>query len=476
MARPDTEYQVTPKGEEMAKRLAQTRGMKGMMGNKASPSSTAEQTDSRISKTPKKDPNYTTISGGVARPLRQNDTVSDILAKMYNFMRKKYERDLKDAKKEKKYRVSLVKAKENRIEELIKLFKGKYKRKVSKDTKKEKTDQDDKKDKGLFNGVIDKAKQTVQSVKEGAKTIFQKSTTAVSKVAPSASTVAKVAVGGAVVAASTSAIGGAESGGNYDITFGDRVDKKTGKIINSKGYKTPEDLFGKKLTEMTLAEVKEFGKKRQAASPNSGASGKYQFMPTTLFGYDKNGKHIPGLVDQAGLSMNAKFSPEVQEQLQARLEKQNEASLKNQGIEATMANKYMAHYIGPGGAGAVNRAKSRGEDKTVAQAMIDEGLKPPGRENNRELYEIKVKDFEGILAQRMSKHGASSPHSSAETTKPAPKETKPIPQQIKPPANNSGSSVMLNTNNTNILNGGTNYSVTQDNVKSTAPLLDLQYN
>jgi hypothetical protein len=35
---------------------------------------------------------------------------------------------------------------------------------------------------------------------------------------------------------------------------------------------------------------------------------------------------------------------------------------------------------------------------------------------------------------------------------------------------------MLNTNNTNILNGGTNYSVTQDNVKSTAPLLDLQYN
>ena len=136
----------------------------------------------------------------------------------------------------------------------------------------------------------------------------------------------------------------------------------------------------------------------------------------------------------------------------------------------------MAHYIGAGGAGAVNRAKSRGENKTVAQAMIDEGLKAPGRENNPELYEIKVKDFEGILAQRMSKHGASSPHSSAETTKPAPKETKPIPQQIKPPANNSGSLTMLNTNNTNILNGGTNYSVTQDNVKSTAPLLDLQYN
>jgi hypothetical protein len=467
MARPDTEYQVTPKGEEMAKRLAQTRGMKGMMGNKASPSSTAEQTDSRILKTPKKDPNYTTISGGVGRPLRQNDTVSDILAKMYNFMRKKYERDLKDAKKEKKYKVSLVKAKENRIEELIKLFKGKYKRKVSKDTKK---------DKGLFNGVIDKAKQTIQSVKEGAKTILKKSTTAVSKVTPSVSTVAKVAVGGAVVAASTSAIGGAESGGNYDITFGDRVDKKTGKIVNSKGYKTPEDLFGKKLTEMTLAEVKEFGKKRQAASPNSGASGKYQFMPTTLFGYDKNGKHIPGLVDQAGLSMNAKFSPEVQEQLQSILEKQNEASLKKQGVDATMGNKYMAHYIGAPGAVAVNRAKSRGENKTVAQAMIDEGLKAPGRENNTELYEIKVKDFEGILAQRMSKHGASSPHSSAETTKPAPKETKPIPQQIKPPANNSGSLTMLNTNNTNILNGGTNYSVTQDNVKSTAPLLDLQYN
>ena len=33
MARPDTKYQITPKGEELAGRLAETRGIKNMMGN-----------------------------------------------------------------------------------------------------------------------------------------------------------------------------------------------------------------------------------------------------------------------------------------------------------------------------------------------------------------------------------------------------------------------------------------------------------
>ena len=412
---------------------------------------------------------------------------------MYNFMKKKYERDSKDYKKEIKYRKSLVQAKERRIEELIYLFNGKYRKSYFKDSKKEKFKEGQKKEKTVLDKAVDTAKTTIDTVKNKALSVFKKGTdvikkgtdvikkgaSTVSRAAPSVSTVAKVAVGVAAISTATSAIGGAESGGNYDITFGDRVDKKTGKIVNSKGYKTPEDLYGKKLTEMTLGEVKEFGQKRSATSKNSGAAGKYQFMPTTLFGYDKGGKHIPGLVDQAGLDMNTKFTPEVQEKLQSILEKQNEASLKKQGIEVTIGNKYMAHYIGAGGAGAVNRAKNRGENKTVAQAMIDEGLKAPGRENNPELYEIKVKDFEGILQQRLKKHGASSPHSSAETTKPAPKPvietpTK-IPEKIDSKPNNKSSSVSMLNKTTNIINGGVTYASSQDSSKSTAPLIDLQY-
>ena len=212
--------------------------------------------------------------------------------------------------------------------------------------------------------------------------------------------------GFSALGAAASAIAAAESGGDYNITFGDRKDK-TGKIVNSKGYPTPEELFGKKLTEMTLDEVKEFGRIRSSISPNSGATGKYQFMPTTLFGSSKN----PGLVQQAGLSMNTPYNADTQEILYARYKKQNVNTLKSFGIPITPGYEYMAHYIGPRGAAAVYR--NTDSEKTVAEVMADANLKAPGKANNPELYKIKSVNFEKILEERL-KRKTSSPHAAGQ--------------------------------------------------------------
>jgi hypothetical protein len=245
--------------------------------------------------------------------------------------------------------------------------------------------------------------------KEGAKSVV--------------STAAKVAGAAVLGGTMASAIGASESGGNYDISFGDRFDKKSGKVINvAKDPKTgqplnlmtPEEFSGgKKLTEMTLEEVKAFGKYRSQNGAGAGAVGKYQFMPSTLFGRtNKQGKHIPGLVDQLGLSMDTKFSGTIQEQLQEFLHTQDVNALKKAGVPITPGYEYMAHYIGAGGAAAVYNSIKRGEDKTVAQVMMDAGYSVG---NNAELYKIRAMDFEKELQSRLEKKGNLAPHSSADS-------------------------------------------------------------
>lgn len=211
------------------------------------------------------------------------------------------------------------------------------------------------------------------------------------------------------------AMSGAESKGNYNLTFGDVTDK-AGKITNPRGYITPESEYGKKLTDMTLAEVKEFGAKRNAKSKNSGAVGRYQFMPSTLFGKG-------GLVEESGLPMDTKFTPEVQEKLQDLLEKRNQKTLAAKGIPATDVNMYMAHYIGPGGVEAVLDSVRKGLDITVAQAMEKHNLTAPGRANNPELYQKKVWEFEDLLARRLA---ANMPKDEELTPAPATPAAPPV--------------------------------------------------
>jgi LAS superfamily LD-carboxypeptidase LdcB len=171
---------------------------------------------------------------------------------------------------------------------------------------------------------------------------------------------------------------------------------------NLKGVVTAEEFANKKLSEMTFEEVLRFQNARDNKNKGTNAVGKYQFMKRTLFGANMKG----GLVDQAGLTMSDKFSPENQEKLQQVFLGQNAEILKKSGVPTTPGYLYMAHYIGPYGAIAVFKASEKGEDVTVAQALVNKGYSDPSK-HNPELAKIRVSQLEQILSDRMTKNGAA---------------------------------------------------------------------
>lgn len=246
-------------------------------------------------------------------------------------------------------------------------------------------------------------------------------------------TLGKIVAGAAVVGLATSgiskAIGGAESGGNYNITFGDSLDKK-GNVVRGP-YLSPEKRYGKNLTELTLAEIDALGKERNRANDSTSAMGKYQFMNTTLFGSkDKKGNFRPGLVQKYGkelnIDMNTKFTPDVQDKLYEKLHEQDTETMRKLGVPLTPGYEYMSHYIGPGGAKAVYDNRNTG--KTVQEAVISAGLSDPvrkaknGKLINAELATIKASEFESVLEKRLLKQGLK-PHATP-TPQDVPNENK----------------------------------------------------
>ena len=157
----ETIYELTQKALDMANAVMATKGVKNMMSNPVMSSTKKSQPDTKQIQqtnirntqirpesaankvTNNKDPDRTTVSPNQVRPWRLKDTVADILAKMYNFMLKKYISDDKEFIKDKKYRKSLVRLKEKHTDELISLFGGKYRKGQAKDKDKikETTDQ-----------------------------------------------------------------------------------------------------------------------------------------------------------------------------------------------------------------------------------------------------------------------------------------------------------------------------------------------
>jgi hypothetical protein len=291
----------------------------------------------------------------------------------------------------------------------------------------------------------------------------------------SVKTAAKIGAGVAGVSTMSSAIGGAESGGNYNVSFGDTFDKKAGKMVNRVkdpktgkplNLKTPEEFSGKKLTEMTLDEVKAFGEYRSQNGAGAGAVGKYQFMPSTLFGRkNKKGVFIPGLVQQLKKPMSSLFNEALQDELQNTLKAQDVAALKRLGVPITPGYEYMAHYIGAGGAAAVFRSINKGEDKTVAQVMIDSGYAVG---NNQELYKLRAIEFEKILQGRLEKKGGLTPHSEANTVgEKANTTSKENADMKKQAANQPGPTISPIVNQNNITNRQRNITI------SSPPLEEL---
>jgi hypothetical protein len=362
---------------------------------------------------------FTTLSSEQVSPLRKGETASNIAAKIYSLVKREGKEEKKEHKKEFRESKEEEGLKKTRHKEIVNalLGKGKFKSKIKEPkleapkAKKPAPGKPSAPKPGKPPAPAPAPKSGKPPAQTPAPTPAPKIEPAPPKVIPSIPTAAKVAVGAAALGVTASAIGGAESAGNYEITYGDRVDKK-GNVVRGKNL-SPEEKFGKKLTELTLHEVDTLGKERNKLSPSTSAMGKYQFMNSILFGAkDKKGNFRPGLVQQLGLDMETKFTPEVQEKLYELLHKQQIQSLKNLGVPITPGYEYMAHYIGAGGASAVYKAKNT--DMTVQEAIIHANLPDPVHgKTNEELSKIKASEFESILEKRLSKHGLS-PHSSGE--------------------------------------------------------------
>jgi len=335
------------------------------------------------------------LSGGLS-----SQASVEVLNLIYRQMiRDEEQKRLEEEQKEKEKNDEL-KAEDKRNAEIIAALSGR-KTKIKKIAKPKVKDKPKKKEKpietvGTGLATAAAASRFAPTVGKAVKSV----TTTVSKVGkPAAILGAATVVGGGALSLSQ-AVGAAEAGGSYNVAFGDREDPKTGKVRNVMNLQTAEEFSGKKLSEMTLEEIKKFQEYRNKTKKNTGAVGKYQFVGSTLFGT----KDRPGLVQRLGLTMDTKFSPEIQDKLNETLFQDNVKLLQRNGVPLTPGNLYMAHYIGAGGAAAVYKSAQKGEDVTVAQALVNAKLPDPSVQN-KELTQIKAKDFEGILQSRLEKKG-----------------------------------------------------------------------
>ena len=422
---------------------------------------------------PTQDPNLVTTSTNDTSEISPEDSISEAATKLYNFVIENYEYDNKQAKKDKEYRDLLVKKKEKRVKQLIGLFKvDKVKNsKVDEEVKKKESESKSDAEAGKKAG----GKTTTKVTEPSAPT-----TPSASKLPSAAGTIVKGVVGVGLAAVGAAAIGGAESGGNYNITYGDKLDKNKNIVRGSN--LSPEQKFGKDLTELTLEEVDMLGKERNRENKNTSAMGKYQFMNSTLFGYkDKGGVFRPGLVQRLNLDMKTtKFTPEIQEKIYALFRQDNLNTLQKLGVPITPGYEYMAHYLGAGGAKAIY--DRRNTDMTVQQALVNAGLNDPvNGKVNEELTRLKAADFESILESRLKKHGLE-PHAEAKpaptpTTVPATESTKPeIPSQIKKSAKSNSTKIDIVNNNTRIEKPATTYQIPSQNQSNQPQLVEKQYN
>ena len=83
-----------------------------------------EQNDNQesVQKGNNKDAKYSAVSPGTVEKLKINESESDILANMYNFMAKNYKRDLERLKKDKKYRKDVEDFEISKKEDVIKKY------------------------------------------------------------------------------------------------------------------------------------------------------------------------------------------------------------------------------------------------------------------------------------------------------------------------------------------------------------------
>jgi hypothetical protein len=462
----ETVYELTQKALAMADALMATRGVQNMASNpimsnvfSSNPKrnenkETSTTRQQRIAKTPNKDPNYTKVPAKIVRPLKLNDSIADILAKMYNFMLKKYTDDDKAYKKEKKYRKKLVAIKEKRIEELIHLFGGKYTKKILKD-----------KDESFFSKLLRYA-----------------------------------VVGGALLIASKAALASIEKkvkdalpeipdfmsflnkNGSQSEGMNAQGGKNAGDWKNDTEFLNKVNVYAKekriKASDLLSVMAVESGIDPAKRNPNGGATGLIQFTKRTAetlgttteklakmsrseqFEYVKKYFELPGNDFKPGANAGdiyAKVFLPARSGSEVLTKKGEKESYYENNTGLDIGNK---NYI----------------TKTDLQSKADIA---------RKNYNIEDVQTNPVKAGAQAQVASTKPE--AELQSKASAIAKPtleqptvdkfrLPSKLPEPTNNGrGQNLSMLNNNTNIINGGTTYSITEETRMHYPPLIDKQY-
>lgn len=437
MARPDTEYQITPKGEELAGRLAETRGIKNMMGNpimsgiKSNPKRAQSQSaetpntkEKRIKNIPNKEPNFSDVAPGNPKPLKVKDSSADILGKMYNFMIKKAEIEKKEFKQEKKFKKEQAQVKEDRTQELIGLFKVKKTRKSKEEKTKGTTPKTGKQSK--------KGKSKTTTAEPVAKPSTPSPT---SKALPRAITPKGVAVASAGVAL---------AGGATEL-----IAKEEGVV--TKAYWDPPD----KKEKVSIG----YGHQIQAEEYKQGF---IQVGNEQISIKGERGIDTVMTKDQAKKLLDIdlpKYEKRAKEPLGDAWNKLNQ----NQKDVLTS----YAYNIGSTQSlvkAGLKDAINRGDMKEAANIIREKGVRTASGK------------FNATLDKRRRREADIFESAAKNQIVPAETKTMDIPETVRPMTNSSNSSkpISVLNNQTNIINGGTTYASNEDR-KDYGPLLEKQF-
>ena len=465
MERPDTEYQITEKGQELAAKLGSTRGVQNMMGNpimssmKKSPkrtqaqsATTPEANEKRVKNLPSKDPNFTTIAPGRVRPLKVRDSVADILAKMYNFMVRKALLEKKEAKENKKYNKKIEDLKEERNKELIGLFKVKKKDQNISNIKPKKEPKP-KEEKGVTKPLEKMVSKKNIVSKEPAVTA--------EKVSGTKSTISKIAIGaGAGAAITIAGLGSAsakfESNGDPSTVSSGKGDPGgvsygTYQMSSTKGV---ADDFVRK------SEWKDQFAGKKAGTPDFSAKWKE---------IAKDPKQSKKFADaQHDYIKKTHFDPA------ASIAKKMGYKVEDPGVADAIWSLSVQH----GNVSGVLGLSKKNMGGTVSPDPKTEiiSLYKARDEYTRGLGMNLSKRYDEEVKYALKKAGTSPEAESQASTPPVETKVSQIPDKEKKTGNKSKSTtVSVLNNNTNIVNGGNTYGAPEDK-KEYSPLIEKQFN
>jgi hypothetical protein len=391
----------------------------------------------------KRESKYTKIPAGEVRPLKTGDSVSDVMAKMTNFMFKQYIKDTKRLNIEKKHNNKLINLKEKRIAELISLFGGNYKAKVIREEKSSFMSK-------LLSmiiigtGLFLLSKKAIASV--DLKPLFPE--------IPSFANILRKLVGLPEVSEKETDENTIKSTTTIDTTdFKSLIGRESGndydKLVITSGKQVN---LNKPITEMTISEVYDLQDLMLKNGYPSSALGRYQIIKSTLQDLVKKENIDP---------KTTLYDSDTQDRLLNRL-------LLDAGLEDFKSGKLSKEEFQNKLAG-IWAAIPLATDKFISDKFGDRNLKA-----GQSYYSGVGKNAAYIPQAAINKvlEDVKTP------PMPEPVQESSVKMEIPTKLNNTPqkqSNVSMINNSNNVFNGGTNYNITETTLTNYPVIVDKQY-